>query len=152
MTNLAVLFRRRIRFFEYRQRRGQSYSNFRVQLALLAKAAALDQMSYEDFMAVRIFTAAADKEFKQKVLQLESPSLEEIDRLCPNVDLRTDLTNLARAASIENITPTEIMTVQIQSRVSDPTLRRIFEERHASLDLAEIDGICFLHEAMKPEP
>ena len=151
MVNLAILFRRRVRFFEYRQRREQSYSSFRVQLALLAKAAALDQMSSEDLMAVRIFTAAADSEFKRKVLQLESPSLEEVDRLCPDMDLKTDLTNLARAASIEILTPEEIMAAQIQLRVFDPTLRRIFEERPASLDLAEIDGICFLHEAMKPE-
>ena len=73
------LFTKRLQYFNYEQRKEQSYSEFRAQLQQLHQEANIKDLGPEEILSFRVFCGLSDVKLREKILELDDPTIDEID-------------------------------------------------------------------------
>ena len=73
------LFTKRLQYFKYEQGKGQSFSEFRAQLQKLHEEANIKDLGPDEILSFRVFCGISDAKLREKLIELEDPSIDDID-------------------------------------------------------------------------
>ena len=75
------LLRRQVEFFESKQQKGQTFSDWATKLKALGDEAALATLDPDPVYVMRYLTGTCDEKLREKFLQQEEPTMERLDKI-----------------------------------------------------------------------
>ena len=73
------IFTKRLTYFKFEQKKGQSFSEYRTALRQLHAEANIKELTEDDTLIFRILCGLSDAKLREKILELDNPTLDDVD-------------------------------------------------------------------------